>query len=696
VPTLRELLAQQVKANPDIPRMDEEGKTYFVDDLGRAIPDGESLPKPDGLDWRGVADAATTTAASAPLVVPQMLGTLYGMGRGILRANTPTREIRIGDDVQFQDMSEPMPEGAELIKEYPEGLYGTQDAANRIGQEGLEWTESVASIPGYESLVTPSTEKGAEYLDLMSRVAERYLPPVLAGGAYPLTRVGTTIREMTPSVREKNQRAFMGSTDVELATQKMNTEGMLVRDIEAIEAIDAGFDPTKINHIKNASEADRRLMRRMNDTRQNIIRLGQDDVDRAFDVPGRILNKRLKQSEQLRRSAGADIDRIANKYFRGLKIDGITEVGEKFISRLEDLDIPAIRNPDTGIVFDLRQSVLSEGGQRLIGRVLKRLETTPLRDARDLHYLKRWIDNTVSYTKQAEGLDADAEIVVKRLRADVDDYLKKIGTKESSSGQLLIGENNRLTSDYAAANRQYSMAVGAVKDLERFLGSRIDMEDPEAATKLGGQLKGLISNRQQRGDIRKAVRQIDQVVDEFLDPADRDNNDLMTLIRFADALDETVGPEPSAGSSFRTQISRGVGDVFRDPGSSGGFIKRGGRAVSRAIGDSLRDRTTPGGEQVRRTRDQVEKLRRMRRLLTARREMPRNYYDDVRQDLSRITYRDEVGDSIPDDPNLFVRAARGATELPRLAPPIIATTAAGTVAPDLTYDPETGELRANR
>jgi len=632
----------------EIPKLDDSGKPYFVDESGSRILDKNLPQKPDELDFQGVADATKTIAASAPLIVPQMAGTLYGAGKEIMS-----------------------------------GEFGTQDAARRIFEAGASAAEETASfIPGYDKLVTPSTEKGAEYLETINRFAERYLPPVIAGGATNVSRVGSGIRSAAPTVRELNERAFMGSTDAELATAKLDKTGILVRDPDAIDAIEAGFNPLKINLIKNASEPDRKLMRQMADIRQKMMNLGSDFKNRAINVPGALLVKRMKQVEQIRKEAGSELDKIVNSYFKGAKIDDIENVGEMFRDDLSSLGITVDRT--AGLKTNFSNSVLSEGGDTLVKKIINRIRTKPLNDAADLHNLKRFIDNNINYSKQATGLDADGDQLIKRLRRNINEYLQQVETPSLPGQDNLIGIPENVISSYAQTNRKYAASRDAKESLEKFLGTKIDIDDPESVSKFGLQARGLISNRQAQPEIARAVRKVDEVIDQYLDPKKKDKNDLDTLLQFADALDETVGPEPGAGAAFRTQVARGTSDALSEVALAMGNVK--GAALNKL---------TSGGGEMRKHRDKIEKLKKMRNLLTAKREMPENYFNDIVPELRKITYKDEVESPI-NDPGFFARQGNRIAETPRLAPPVLVTGAAGTVAADFVYDPESGEIRAAR
>ncbi|MCK5644226.1 MAG: hypothetical protein KAJ19_25730, partial [Gammaproteobacteria bacterium] len=155
----------------------------------------------------------------------------------------------------------------------------------------------------------------------------------------------------------------------------------------------------------------------------------------------------------------------------------------------------------------------------------------------ELHKLKRYIDNKVSYKAQGkEGLDTAGERVVKRLRAKIDEAL------DSASPE------------YDQANIAYADTKTAIDGIEDILGSKIDTTSKGADRALGIKVRGIQSNAAYGTRLLNALDELDATSAKY---GRKFNDDIITMAQLNKAMDEVLGTQ--AKTSFAGEIGQEVG-----------------------------------------------------------------------------------------------------------------------------------------
>lgn len=315
-------------------------------------------------------------------------------------------------------------------------------------------------------------------------------------------------------------------------------QGKLKTDPIAKEAVKQGFDEGTVAAIKGSSKADKSKMRKMLDI---MKRFKENPLSkkRPSEIAGDSLLDRVKNIRIINRRAGQDLNRVARD-LRGQEVDSSEAVGN-FIDSLDEIGVsigedlkPRFKNSDVEF---------NAGAKSAIAGMVKRLSRGKpgvVPDAYELHRMKLLIDDMVTYGKSGEGIKGKTERILKKLRADIDASL----------------DNN--FPEYDAVNTEYADTINALNSLQDVAGRKMNLSGPNTDKALGILLRRLMSNAQSRTNLIDSVDLVESVNKKYGAIFD---DDLSTLMLFADELDDVFGPV--AKSSLAGETSKGVRSAAR-------------------------------------------------------------------------------------------------------------------------------------
>lgn len=501
-------------------------------DIYGLIKPNEPKPEPSFIDKaKGAGEAALTAVSGATLGTAGMIaGTLKGL----------SEEIRSGQ-------------------------FGTADAANRIE----DFAAKLAAQGTYE----PRTPQGQEYVQALGQAGEALAP--LAGLGGELAMIGQTAgRAAAPQVAQAASKAseaakttgeaakavfqYQSPTKQRIAElleanvpssdtarfristpaaenppesrvlQYMGVgRAKVAKDKIAIDAIGQGFDEGVVAMIKGAAPSDRMAMEKMlsiyEQGRKNQLYRAEN---RASDVIGERLIDSINIIKKANRKAGVDID-VAARKLHGQKIDS-TEIGSKFVSDLEDIGVTV--TPDLKLIFKGSDIEDIPAAERIIKTVFRRMTGPDVPDAYELHRMKRFIDEQVSYGKAGEGLTGRSERILKGLRRDIDSALDK------------------KFPEYDRANTIYSDTINTLDTVQSVAGRKLDLGADNANKQLGTLMRRVLSNAQSRTNVIDMAAEIDRVSRKYPDQLLIEGTskgrkpDITSLVVFSDELDARFGP----------------------------------------------------------------------------------------------------------------------------------------------------------
>lgn len=341
--------------------------------------------------------------------------------------------------------------------------------------------------------------------------------------------------------------------------------GRVAKDKEALGAIKQGFDKGVVAVVKGATSKDRSKMAEM----VKILKKGRDNAlykakVRPSDVAGRSLVERVNHIKAANKTAGKAVERSAQS-LRGKAVD-YKPAMDKFIQDLSDMGVK-LDTDDAGVMRPLFKGSDIEGlsgPQGIVKNMVNRLSDTKTPDAYDVHRMKKFIDENVTFGKAVKGLGGKTERVFKDLRRGLDSTL------------------DLEFADYEKANRVYSETIGVLDDLQSAVGTKLDFTGPNVDKAFGTSLRRLLSNTQSRANLVSAIDDIESIAKKTGATFD---DDIMSQVLFSDELDSMFGA--AARTSLKGQAEQAVAkgaDIAGGRGLFASSVDVAGNIVEKARG----------------------------------------------------------------------------------------------------------------
>lgn len=581
-----------------MPKVKAQGKTFnfpdgttteqmsaAIDEYFSSVPDEVAAPKEDltaeqfNEQFGDVPDIGGRITPQEPEPERTIGEKLEGAGEAALTTLTGATTGAAGAITGTID---------QLIEEVSQGKFGTGEAANRIAERAAELQSALTYLP--------KTETGQEYVGAIGEAGEALAPLAGVGGqlaqAGQLARAGAPQAQavIAPAARAASkatdlvsdiqrqpgeiakavfsyqspvkqriaQKLESGISDTDTAKFKIDTpapkaepqsriakalgagSARIKTDKLAVDAIDQGFDEGVIATVKGAAPTDRDAMRKM----INIYERGTKNATyRAKNRPTDVIGDRIVDTvgvvKRANKKAGLAINKAAEN-LKGKPVDS-QSIGDRFIESLNDAGVSI--SDDLKLAFGGSDFEDLPAVERTFKTVFRRMAAKKRPDAYELHRMKRFIDEQVSYGKGGEGLTGRAESMLKALRRDIDDTL----------------DND--FPEYNEANTIYSDTIQALDSIQDAAGKKIDLDGENANKALGTLMRRVLSNAQSRVNVMDAVSGIEDMARKY--PGQlllegpggvKKKPDVAQLIMFADELDSRFGP--SARGSFQGQIEQ--------------------------------------------------------------------------------------------------------------------------------------------
>lgn len=386
--------------------------------------------------------------------------------------------------------------------------------------------------------------------------------PEIVGSLVPLTKIAKTRSALNAKIAD---RIKSGGTDKTLANYMVTGAGKLKTDKVAQETVKQGFDQGVVAAVKGASDIDRSKMAEM----VKVMQKGKENAlfamkNRPSDVAGNSLLDRVNFIKETNRAAGKNIDEAA-KALRGQQVDS-TQAINNFMGNLDEMGIRLDRRLRPNFKGSDIEGIA--GPQSAIANIVKRMsrgKRGAAPDAHELHRMKRFIDENVTYGKAGEGLKGKTERVLKQLRSDLDAAL------------------DAKFPDYNEANTIYADTVGALDSLQDVAGRKMDLFGPNAEKATGTLLRRMMSNAQSRVNLVDAVDGLDSVAKKY---GGQFGDDISTQMLFVDELDNVFGPVARTSLAGETAkgIKKGAEAVTGQRTVAGAAIEAGAAGIEKLRG----------------------------------------------------------------------------------------------------------------
>jgi len=344
--------------------------------------------------------------------------------------------------------------------------------------------------------------------------------------------------------------------DTDAFGYKLNQAGKVVSDPIQKAAAKQGFEEGLVTMVKATDPQTRGNMRAMLDiVEQGKRNFKSQAMTRPLDVVGDSITNRVKVIQRANQAAGRRLDGVA-KTLKGRPVD-VAPAIDGLRTKLDDLGIKLDVQPGQ-VSIDFSGSDIEglDGPMKVVKNMLTRLSNTDAPDAYNVHRMKRYIDENVTYGK-GEGLSGRVEGVFKSLRRDLD------GILDSSFPE------------YDRVNTQYSETIGALDALQDVAGKKVNLTGDNVDKALGTLSRRLLSNAQSRVPLMDALSQADEVAKKYVTSnntevvpyrkimetagiaPDSMNDDLIAQVMFVDELEKAFGT--GARTSLQGDIAK-VGD----------------------------------------------------------------------------------------------------------------------------------------
>lgn len=402
-------------------------------------------------------------------------------------------------------------------------------------------------------------------------------PPPSAGPVAALPT--TTATPNAGKLSAVDQLVNEGSESVNRAGFALDPyTGQAGADAGARASMKQGVPNDLVSMVQAASKSTKQKMLQMLEKVEQGREFRRDkSFNRPADVIGDSLLSRLKIVRDANRSAANQLDPIAES-LKGQPVS-LRDAMVQFGKQLDKLGVSPV--DDAGeITADFLGSDVEglAGPTRAIEKMLKRmLSSGGQPDAYDAHRLKRYIDEVVSYGKNAEGLSGNVERIMKELRFNIN----------SSLGEAFP--------EYAKANKQYSETIQALDGLQDVAGKKLDMTGGYADKALGQKMRDLTGNRQSRIPLTYAIDDIDDLARKYSSGEGVDagrligeapdlTDDIRTMSEFANELESRFGA--AGGTSFLGQqtiaadrAAETIAEAITSKPTVTGMLSSGGKAL---------------------------------------------------------------------------------------------------------------------
>lgn len=327
-----------------------------------------------------------------------------------------------------------------------------------------------------------------------------------------------------------------GSTDGYLAAKRIDSNGNIVDDQAAINAINQGYEAGDIQAIKIANDATKDGMREMIDVRRKIHGNTAEALDKSpSDVIGRSAMERVIYIKDKATDSAKELNALVDG-----KLKGQTVNANSIVTRLSDeLEKIGVKfdpeNPSK--IDDWARSEISKdpAAQRVINDTIDLLAERGPADAQRAHKVKKQLDRMIDFKRNSFDLTPAGEKVAKAIRAELNEAVRAVSP------------------EYARINDTLKDSLTALDDFQTVMGKKFDIADLNASSKAGLDLRKMISKYKVKEDMRSAVNQLDDIANAL---GGNFRDDVKQLTQFNKILEKRFGPVEQG--SFSPEIEQAI------------------------------------------------------------------------------------------------------------------------------------------
>ena len=322
-----------------------------------------------------------------------------------------------------------------------------------------------------------------------------------------------------------------------VARYNLSDTGKILDNKAAKEVLRQGVPEKYVAVVKNANPQDKEKFREMFVLAEKASKDARA-IKRPSDIVGETIVQRTKHLLVQLKKSGQQVD-VAAKNLKGQRVNPQPAV-QTFIDDLSEMGVTFKRGKP---VFDGSDIQGITPAENLIKRVVQRANTIS-DDAAELHQLKKFIDEQVTFGRTGEGLSGQTERVLKGFRARLDGLL-----------------DSRFA-EYDTANTGYKAARELLDATKTVVGRNFNPN--EGSVRAGAIARRILGNSANRGDILEYLNALEKY---FKSTGGKSTDDVISQTVFADILEDTFGTQATTG--FSGGVQRGIeqaGGVIQDIG----------------------------------------------------------------------------------------------------------------------------------
>lgn len=352
-----------------------------------------------------------------------------------------------------------------------------------------------------------------------------------------VTETKRAIQQLSPTKRKITEALESGSSEGVGAGFQLTPKGLIQEAPLEQAALKQGWSEGTIAALKNASPADKKAMAQMTRLREQAKLDEFKGVGiRPARVAGDALLERFNTVKTANKKAGQAVDREA-RALAGQPVEGAVEIADDF-RRVLDEDLAVSLTPEGNLNF--YDSIIEDNpaAKKAISdvvKVMKRGKAGEPITADRLHFIKKKIDDAVTFGKSAEGLAGQAEAALKDLRFSINSTLR---------------EN---FPEYGAANQAYSETIDVLDTFQDIMGKKVNLSGERANEAVGRNLRKVMSNYNSREQLQDVIQNIEEVAVKH---GGKFDTNVELLAFYADALDKRFGK--TGATTFGGEIQAAI------------------------------------------------------------------------------------------------------------------------------------------
>lgn len=485
----------------------------------RVIPDNTPTPI---MDTTISQDAYANQYDALRTMLSGAAGSFEGGYKGIFEALNPFSDKPVGDTVREAQAKRTIPPetegGQQLLEDVSDLMQPLENLRVWLGDKGYDYAGPVAGAAAYTA---PDAVMSAVGLKLST------IPGMKRSKAADLNK------QLQTAIKR-------GEIPADLAKIRISDTGRITKNPLFGAAKKQGVRENFIGEYMYATPETKQKLGSMLKLLKRGFQSGkfQSEVRPAL-VAGASLARRIRHLRTKNRNAGARIDKIAKTQLKNNTVD-LTKAKNTFEEALDGIGV-TVEKTNKGPKLNFDNSVLM--GKKL-SPVQKSLQDVYSRvdggqtNAYFAHNLKRNIDEIIAWGKDAEGISANAQIVLKHLRTAINNELIQKFPK------------------YRDANKTYSMTINALQRFQESVGKGTDLSNPGL---LSQKLRSLTNNTMTRERMIPALKHMDDISAKT---GRKFKDDLRVQMEFANEFDYLFGSKAATslegiGGRLASQAMRG-------------------------------------------------------------------------------------------------------------------------------------------